>query len=621
MPIDPNIALSFKPSVALEDPIQQYGRMQQIQANAMEMKKASMANALAARKMQGEAAVANALKNYYAPQAGASGTVGEMPDPEAAARSLAAAGFGHLIPDTLKGLYEGKEQKFKSIDAEEKAVVSAAGTQRMLLDNLPDTPEAFKRWTISNFENDTLGRRLKKGGHSLEEALAAIDTAAQQGPEALAALRQKAVLGLSEFTKLNAPKFYERNLGDKSVLTAVPGLGLGPASTVAGSELAVATPDQIVTPAGGGMYRVNPRGGGFTEVTQGGGVPGARAPAPAGGPAAPAAGVPSIVANNNPGALEYKPWMKKYGAEPAADGRFAAFPSPQQGAAAQEALLRLDYIGKGVNTIDKIVDRYLGTGAENTPEQRANYKATLVQQLGIPANAQLQPGVVPKLAAAMRGFETGVGGNVPAAPAGAPAKPQAASTEGLTLPQIEERRSASKLIEIMGWNPATGQDRVRDLIKASPSGVLDTASNWFKGQQSKEGTPATNAAAALKSMASNLTLALAGGKLGAGFSNEDRAMIEKQTGDIANTLLPIGDRLAAYDELQRLMASRLGIQYTPPKSGGGGGGGGKSAPPANQAQGSLPQNIAAGIKPGHQATLTDGSVWSKDAQGNVTRVR
>ena len=73
MPIDPNIALSFKPSVALEDPMQQYGRMQQIQANAMEMKKASMANALAARKMQGESAVANALKNFYAPQVGADG--------------------------------------------------------------------------------------------------------------------------------------------------------------------------------------------------------------------------------------------------------------------------------------------------------------------------------------------------------------------------------------------------------------------------------------------------------------------------------------------------------------------------------------------------------------------
>jgi hypothetical protein len=578
MPIDPNIALSFKPSVALEDPIQQYGRMQQIQANAMEMKKASMANALAARKMQGEAAVANALKNYYAPQAGASGTVGEMPDPEAAAKSLAAAGFGDLIPNTLKGLYEGKEQKFKSIDAEEKAVVSAAGTQRMLLDNLPDTPEAFKRWTISNFENDTLGRRLKKGGHSLEEALAAIDAAAQQGPEALAALRQKAVLGLSEFTKLNAPKFYERNLGDRSVLTAVPGLG-GPASTVAGSELAVATPDQIVTPAGGGMYRVNPRGGGFTEVTQGGGVPGARAPAPAGGPAAPAAGVPSIVANNNPGALEYRPWMKKYGGEPSADGRFAAFPSPQQGAAAQEALLRLDYIGKGVNTIDKIVDRYLGTGAENTPEQRANYKATLVQQLGIPANAQLQPGVVPKLAAAMRGFETGMGGGAPAAPAGAPAAPQAASTEGLTIDQLEKRKSAVAITAIMGWNPATGQDRVRDLINASPSGVIDTASNWFKGQQDRKGTPATNAAAALKSIGANLTLAMApGGKLGAGFSNEDRVTVEKQIGDIANTLLPVGDRLAAYDELQRFMASRLGFEYSPPKSGNGKSGGGKNDP-------------------------------------------
>lgn len=238
MPIDPNIALSFKPSVGLADPIQQYGQAQQIQANSMAMRQARNENALAARKLQGEAAVSNAFKNFYAPQVGADGAMGEMPDPESAARSLATAGFGYLIPDTLKRLYEGKEQKSKSIEAGEKAVVSAAGTQRMLLDNLPDSAEAIKRWTLSNYADPVLGPRLKKGGHNLDEALAAIDAAAQQGPAALAEFKQKAALGLGEFTKLNAPKFYERNIGNKTVLTAVPGLG-GPAATVAGSELTI----------------------------------------------------------------------------------------------------------------------------------------------------------------------------------------------------------------------------------------------------------------------------------------------------------------------------------------------------------------------------------------------
>lgn len=611
MPIDPNIALSFKPAVALDDPMQQYGRMQQIQANAMEMQKAGLTNALAAKKLREDALTNQLVERWY-------NTEGER-DPEKLMSAMAAHNLGAQIPGMSKSLYENVEQKNKADKTGEEATVAASGTRRMLLDYIGDSPDEIKGWVRGNYEDKRLGSLLNKGGHSIDQALAAVDAAAQQGPQALAALKKQMAMGLIEFTKQNAPKFFERNLGDKSVLTSVPGLG-GPASTVAGSELNIATPDQIVTPAEGGMFRVNPRGGGFEEVRQGGGIPGARAAAPAGMPAAagaPAAGVTSIVANNNPGALEYRPWMKKYGGEPSADGRFAAFPSPEQGAAAQEALLRLDYIGKGVNTIDKIVDKYLGTGAENTPEQRANYKATLVQQLGIPANAQLQPGVVPKLAAAMRGFETGAGGGAPAAPAGAPTAPQAASTEGLTLDQIQKRKAASIITNIMGWNPATGQDRVRDLIKASPSGVLDTASNWFKGQQSKEGTPATNAAAALKSMGANMTLALAGGHLGAGFSDADRNMVEKQTGDIANTLLPTGDRLAAYDELQRFLAPRLGIEYAPPKSGGGG----KGAPPASQAQGSLPQNIAAGIKPGHQATLTDGSVWAKDAQGNVTRVR
>ncbi len=51
MPIDPNIALSFKPSVALADPVDMYAKHQQIQANALAMQKyqteATEKNALA----------------------------------------------------------------------------------------------------------------------------------------------------------------------------------------------------------------------------------------------------------------------------------------------------------------------------------------------------------------------------------------------------------------------------------------------------------------------------------------------------------------------------------------------------------------------------------------------
>jgi hypothetical protein len=619
MPIDPNIALSFKPSVALEDPMQQYGRMQQIQANTMAMRQARNENALAARKLQGEAAVGKAYQDYFAPQQPG----GAAPNPDSVARALAAAGRPDLIPAALEAINKNIEQRGKAQKAGTEAISTRLELRRQRLANVNDKA-GLKAWSAENHRDEVLGPWLTSMGDFEPQSLATID-ALGDDPASIARFKQEAALGVQKFIEQNKPQFYERNLGDTSVITSVPGLG-GPAAQVPGSKLNISTPDQIVTPASGGMFRVNPRGGGFEEVTQGGGIPSARAPAPAGVPAAPAgapaAGVPSIVANNNPGALEYRPWMKKYGGEPSADGRFAAFPSPQQGAAAQEALLRLDYIGKGVNTIDKIVDKYLGTGAENTPEQRANYKATLVQQLGIPANAQLQPGVVPKLAAAMRGFETGMGANAPGAPSGAPAKataaPQANSTEGMTVEQVTARKSAKKLLDTMGWDPATGKDRVRELIKASPSGVVDTAANWFKGQQSKEGTAATNAAAALKSIASIMTLELAGGKLGASFSNEDRAMIEKQTGDIANTLLPVGDRLAAYDELQRLLSSRLGIQYSTP-SFGGGAGEGKPAAPTNQAQGGATPPISA-LQKGRNTTFSNGQVWSLDKQGKPVRI-
>ena len=37
---------------------------------------------------------------------------------------------------------------------------------------------------------------------------------------------------------------------------------------------------------------------------------------------------------------------------------------PQEGAAAQENLLRKDYVGRGFNTIDKIISRYAPPGGD-----------------------------------------------------------------------------------------------------------------------------------------------------------------------------------------------------------------------------------------------------------------
>jgi hypothetical protein len=90
-----------------------------------------------------------------------------------------------------------------------------------------------------------------------------------------------------------------------------------------------------------------------------------------------------------------------------ASGAFATFDTPEAGVRAQENLLRSAYVGKGVNTISKIVDRYAPQGAENSSASVSNYKKYIAQQTGLDINRPISAAQVPAVAKAMREFETG----------------------------------------------------------------------------------------------------------------------------------------------------------------------------------------------------------------------
>jgi hypothetical protein len=89
--------------------------------------------------------------------------------------------------------------------------------------------------------------------------------------------------------------------------------------------------------------------------------------------------------------------------------RFQSFAAPEQGIAAQHALLGR-YIGRGLNNVNSIVERYAprqSRGGDNTDEQVNNYIGYVARRLGVnPADA-LSPAMVPRLGQAMREFETG----------------------------------------------------------------------------------------------------------------------------------------------------------------------------------------------------------------------
>jgi len=123
----------------------------------------------------------------------------------------------------------------------------------------------------------------------------------------------------------------------------------------------------------------------------------------------------------NPGALKDGPFARAQPGYTGASGGFATFNTPAQGVSAQESLLTGNYINKGINTIDKIVNRYAPPGAENSPASVANYKQYIAQQTGIDPASPISAAQVPAVAKAMREFETGqrAGGAAPAATGGA----------------------------------------------------------------------------------------------------------------------------------------------------------------------------------------------------------
>lgn len=112
--------------------------------------------------------------------------------------------------------------------------------------------------------------------------------------------------------------------------------------------------------------------------------------------------------NNNPGNLEDGAFAKNQPGYAGAAGRFAVFDSPEAGAAAQEALLANNYLLKGFNTPNKIVERYSPRNDPgNTPASMTNYKKYIADQLGIGVNDPIPTNMVAELARAMREFETG----------------------------------------------------------------------------------------------------------------------------------------------------------------------------------------------------------------------
>ena len=132
-------------------------------------------------------------------------------------------------------------------------------------------------------------------------------------------------------------------------------------------------------------------------------------------------------------------------------------------------------------------------------------------------------------------------------------------------PGAQDQANALKALKTAGFNPETGEDEVSNLIKKSTSGAIGAAADIAAGAFGKS-TEGAKAISQIETRLNQIALDLAGGKLGAGISNEDRKFIVSTLGDAANPLKPKETRLAAWSEAKQRMLS-TGVISGPAASG------------------------------------------------------
>jgi hypothetical protein len=313
------------------------------------------------------------------------------------------------------------------------------------------------------------------------------------------------------------------------------------------------------------------------------GATGAYTPPGAGGSRGVAGGEPakgSVAAalQTNPGAIKDGGFAKSQPGYTGASGGFATFKTPEDGVRAQENLLRTAYVGKGFNTINKIVNRYAPQGPENSAASVSNYKKYVAQRAGVDINAPITAAQIPVVAQAMREFETGntIGRRGTASASAGAGEPRTLSQ---TASASERQRKVKTFQDLTGVDLNTQlnkeTDPVSKLIKGSTGGMVEALGAEIVGAipESLGGgaTPGMKNIGQLETIATTLTLAFApDGRLSTGVSNEDRRVIERQLGVIQDPMIPSGKRLAAWGEVKRIMARTIGLtpgQKTTPTTG------------------------------------------------------
>jgi hypothetical protein len=228
MPIDPRIAMSFKPSYELESP-------QNILANVTRQRGAEQAqqmNALAMEDRQRGIASQNALNR--AMSAAYDPTTGR-PNVSKVTAELAESGYGAQIPGVLKSESERTEAENKSQESRSKLLASKLAQSKDALEQYVKTPEQMRQYNAANIDDPVIGEYMRLRGITLDKLNQEVDAVEAAGPQAFNRYLQKQVLGAKEFLKANEGKLYFPQGSDNAYVynpyegsvTQVPGLNTG----------------------------------------------------------------------------------------------------------------------------------------------------------------------------------------------------------------------------------------------------------------------------------------------------------------------------------------------------------------------------------------------------------
>lgn len=126
--------------------------------------------------------------------------------------------------------------------------------------------------------------------------------------------------------------------------------------------------------------------------------------------------------------------------------------------------------------------------------------------------------------------------------------------------EASDQKSALKFLNAIEYNPETGNTRPGTLIE-SAGGGRPTQILYGLARALGVSTAGTRAEAGLSSSQINTLLAKVGSLGGKSFTDEDRKVVKEGLGGLDDTAVPIGDRLAKFDEAIRLMTNVAGVPY------------------------------------------------------------